>query len=122
MKRSLSACIAAAVWLIGCATEVAHFTPIGANKYAPKPAAFQVEVFTNGVPSRPFERAAILDVHCESQGWLEPNLEKDGLPKLIEQARAAGCDAIIEIETRKPEDWTFETKSMHFTATGIVYK
>jgi uncharacterized protein YbjQ (UPF0145 family) len=54
---------------------------------------------------------------------MTPNLEKDALPMLIKQARAAGCDAIIEIELRKPSgNWTLETKTAHYTAVGIVWK
>jgi hypothetical protein len=123
MKKILSigALLLLAFYLVGCATEVGQYTWLG-KPYPPKPANFAVEAFTNGVPARPFERAAILDAHCESQGWLNPNLEQDALPELKRQARAAGCDAIIEIEVRKPSNWTFETRTIHVTATGIVYK
>lgn len=117
----LTLCGACVLFAIGCATEVGHFSFIG-KAYPAKPANYPVEVFTNSLPSRPFDRVAILDVHCEAQGWQTPNLKDNGLPKLLEQARKAGCDAIIEIEARKPANWTFETKTIHFTGTGIVYK
>lgn len=105
----------------GCATEVGRHTLLKQG-YAPKPAGHPIDVFTNGVPARAFERVAIIDAHCESQGWMQPNLEHDGLPVLKKQARAAGCDAIIEIEARKPDNWTMETKTIHFTCVGIAYK
>ena len=105
----------------GCANEVGHFTPLKQG-YAAKSAIHPIDVFTNGLPTRAFERVAILDVHCESQGWMTPNLEHDALPVLMKQARAAGCDAIIEIKQRKPANWTFETKSLHFSAVGVAYK
>ena len=108
-------------FLVGCATEVGNHTLLKQG-YAPKPADFPVEVFTNGVPTRPFERVAILDAHCESQGFMVPNLQNDGLPVLIKQARQSGCDAIIEIEERRPANWTLETRTLHFTAVGIAYR
>lgn len=110
-------------WLVvGCATEVGHHTFLK-QTYPAKPENARVEVFTNGVPTRAFERVAILDVHCESQGFLTPNLAQDAVPALIKQARAAGCDAIIEIEERKTAaNWTLETRIKDFTAVGIVFK
>lgn len=119
--RAKAAAALAALLLAGCATEVAQHTFLGPPRPA-KPATHVVEVYTEGLPTRPFERVAILDAHCESQGFMEPNLRSDGLPKLIEQARKAGCDAIIEIEARKPSNWTLETKTVHFTAIGVAFK
>jgi hypothetical protein len=119
--RNGGACVLAACFLVGCATEVANHTFIGAPRAA-RPANHPVQVFTNGLPGQPFDRVAILDVHCESQGFMQPNLEQDGLPKLKHEARRAGCDGIIEIEARTPKNWTFETKSVHYSAVGIVFK
>jgi hypothetical protein len=118
----LAPVLGAALMLAGCATEVGHYTFLG-KPYAAKPPNAQVEVYTNGVPARTFDRVAILDVRCEAQGFMTPNLQQDALPMLIRQARAAGCDAIIEIVERKPADnWTLETKVKNFSAVGIVYK
>ena len=110
-----------AAGLAGCATQVGQYTLLG-RPYAAKPANFEVEVFTNGLPTRSFERVAILDAHCESQAWVTPDLHRDGLPQLQRQARAAGCDAIIEIQVRKPSNWTLETRTLHISATGIVFR
>lgn len=111
-----------ALLLAGCATEVGLHTFIK-QTHPPKPDTASVEVFTNGVPTRAFEQVAILDAHCESQGFMTPNLKSDGLPMLLKQARLAGCDAIIEVEEAPvPDNWTFETKVKHYTAVGIVYK
>lgn len=116
------ACVAVGMLLAaGCATEVASHTDIKGPR-PPKPANHPIDVYTNGLPTRAFERVAVLDVHCESQGFMTPNLEHDGLPVLIREARAAGCDGIIEIVERKGDNWTFETKSRHYTATGIAYQ
>jgi hypothetical protein len=110
------------VVLSGCATEVGHHTFLN-QSYPAKPAAHPIDIFTNGLPNREFERVAVLDVQCESQGFMTPNLANDGLPVLIKQARAAGCDAIIEIqEAKTPSNWTLETKVKHFTGVGVVYK
>ena len=125
LGRMQSVCLLALgsmVLVSGCATEVGSFTPL-AKAYPPKSSKSPIEVFTTGAPSRPFERVAILDVHCEEQGFMTPNLKSDGIPALIEQARAAGCDAIIEIrEKQGPANWTLETSVKNYTAVGVAYK
>lgn len=118
----LAGCCATSLLFSGCATEVASFVPLGEPRPA-KPADYSIDIFTNGVPSRAYDRVAILDVHCESQGFMTPNLESDAIPKFIEQARRAGCDAVIEIKERHPtSDWSLETKTKHFSGTGIAYR
>ena len=107
--------------IAGCATEVGQHTFLK-QSYPAKPANHPIDVYTNGLPTRPFERVAVLDAHCESQYWATPSVERDAFPELKKQARAAGCDGIIEIEERKPKNWTLETRTIHVTATGIVYK
>ncbi len=119
---ALISTLAATLVVAGCATEVANFVPIGAPRPA-KSVGHPIDIFTNGVPSRAYDRVAILDVHCESQGFMTPNLEKDAIPKFIELARKAGCDAVIEIEDRTANtSWSLETKTKHFTGTGVAYK
>ena len=114
--------VALGLLVVGCATEVGHHTFLK-QTYQAKPENSVIEVFTNGLPTRAFERVAILDVHCESQGFLTPNLAHDAIPALMKQARTAGCDAIIEIEERKTlANWTLETRTRDFTAVGIVFK
>jgi hypothetical protein len=120
MKPTLFIALCALV-LGGCATEVGQYTFIK-GRHPAKPVDSPIEVFTNGVPSRPFERIAYLDAHCESQFWADPNVQIDAIPELKKQARLSGCDAIIEIESRKPTNWTLETRTIHVTATGISYK
>lgn len=120
--RLLGASFATLLVVAGCATEVASFVPLG-DPRPPKPADYPIDIFTNGVPSRAYDRVAILDVHCESQGFMTPNLEFDAIPKFMEQARRAGCDAVIEIKERRPNsDWSLETKTKHFSGTGIAYR
>jgi len=110
------------LFLGACATEVGNHTFVG-KSYPPKPQNYSIDVYTNAPPNRSFERVAILDVHCEAQGFQMPNLASDGLPKLINEARLAGCDAIMDIRSRVPtNNWTLETKVIQFSATGIVYK
>ncbi len=110
-----------AMLFAGCATEVASFIPIGPAR-PPKPADYPIEIYTNGLPSRPFDRVATLDVHCESQGFMMPNLEHDAIPVFIKQARKAGCDAVIEIHDRTgSSEWSLETRVRHYVGTGIAY-
>jgi hypothetical protein len=120
-------CLAVAAAVIfavaGCATE----PQVGAHTFLheprpAKPPGAPVDIFANGLPARPFTRVAILDAHCEQQFFAEPTLQQ-ALPILQNQARAAGCDAVIEIqEAKAPENWTLETKVKHFTGVGIAYK
>jgi hypothetical protein len=109
----------------GCATPdgVGHHTFL--NQPLPaKPKDYPIDVYLQELPTRPFERVATLDAHCESQFFAPPSVEIDAVPELKRQARLAGCDAIIEISETKPakENWTLETRTLHVTATGIVYK
>ncbi len=120
--RRCFAMLSGIVLIAGCANEVGTFTRLKQG-YAPKDKKSPVEVFETGLPARPFERVAILDAHCEAQGFMVPNLKNDGLPKLMEQARAAGCDAIIEVrEKQTAANWTLETRVKNYTAIGIAYK
>ena len=113
--------VLAACLLSGCAADVGTFTSLGVLR-APKPETHKVEIFKNGLPSRPFERVAILDAHCESQWFATPS-EEDCLPELIHQAQAAGCDAIIEIREKKIEaPGNFETRARHYTGVGVAYR
>lgn len=123
-RRPLRSAVTAFLLLVvaGCATEVGGYTFLK-QPYPAKSKEYPVEVFTNGLPARAFERVAILDVRCESQGFMTPNLEQDAIPELKRQARAAGCDAVIEIKERKPDkNWTLETKIRQYTAIGVAYK
>jgi len=113
-------CLVAAL-IAGCATEVANHVFIK-QSYPAKPENYAVEIFTNGLPAKLFERAAILDVQCEGQGFIDPTIQK-AIPMFIKEARAAGCDAVIEItEEKTPANWTLETRVKHYTGIGVVYK
>jgi hypothetical protein len=119
----LAVAIIVALSLAGCGTE----PRIGAHTFLheprqAKPPGSRVDIYTNGLPSRAFERVAILDGHYEQQAFTTPSL-KHIIPVLEDQARAAGCDAIIEIqEAKPPPNWTLETRVKHYTGVGIVYK
>jgi hypothetical protein len=120
MRRVLTAGSCAALILIcaSCATTTSQFSPLG-KTYPPRPAGFQVEVFERGLPARAFERIARLDVHLEKTTFVGSGLT-DALPRLKEQARLAGADAIIEIHERF-STISLETKVYHVTATAIRY-
>ena len=117
----MSAALATVVILAGCASEVGNYTFYHGTR-APKPEGTPVEIFTNGLPTRPFERVAILDVQCEAQFFADRTIQ-NAIPLLEKEARAAGCDAVIEIqEAKTPENWTLETKVKHYTGVGVAYK
>lgn len=113
-------CLAAAL-IVGCATEVSNHVFIK-QEYSAKPENYAIEIFTNGLPTRQFERVAILDVHCEAQFFANRTIQV-AIPLFVREARAAGCDAVIEIqEAKTPKNWTLETKVKHYTGVGVVYK
>src|SRR5947207_13005315 len=102
LQATWLACLAAVLLGVGgCATEIGQYTLLG-KRYPAKPANHPIDIYTNGLPTRSFERVAILDAHCESQYWATPSLDEKAIPELKRQARAAGCDGVIEIELRKP--------------------
>jgi hypothetical protein len=100
-----------------CATSQSRFSRL-TDSYPAKPETFRVEVFASGLPQRPFERIARLDVHLEKTHFLPSSL-KEAMPALEKQARLSGADAIIEIQEKR---WTVnETKVYHVTATAVRY-
>ncbi len=94
------------------------------NPLPARPKDAPVDVYLKNSPERAFERVATLDAHCESQFWAKPSIEEDAVPELKRQARLAGCEGIIEITEVRParENWTLETRTLHVTAIGIIYK
>ncbi len=120
MRRLVVGAVLAVVlgWCAGCTTTQAQFRHLG-QVYPAKPANFVVEVFTDDLPARPFERIARLDVHLEKTTFVGSGL-KDALPLLREQARLAGADAVIEIQEQR-SSVAFETRIYHVTASAIRY-
>ena len=90
--RLKASCMAAVLSLAGCANSAGQYTLLGPRRPA-KPADFPIEIYTNGLPTRAFERMAILDAHCESQYWATPSLGAAAIPELKRQARVSGCEA-----------------------------
>jgi hypothetical protein len=86
--------------------------------YPPKPENYEVDVFKEGTPDRPFIRVSRLDVHLEKTHFIGSGLN-NALPELKRQARLSGADAIIEIQERF--SMVGETRIYHVTATGIRY-
>jgi hypothetical protein len=101
----------------GCATTQSRMSFLGEH-YPPRAADAAVEVFRDGVPNKPFDRIARLDVHLEKTGFVKSGLE-DALPELKKQARQAGADAVIEIQEIRSQ--ILETMVYHVTATGVRY-
>ena len=88
------------------------------DSYPPKSEKFDVQIFRNDVPQRPFMRISRLDVHLEKSHLIGSTFD-DSLPELKKQARLSGADAIIEI--RENSSRVGETRIYHVTATGIRY-
>jgi len=104
--------------LAGCATTQSDFTPIGEIQAA-KPADHKIDIFTeDSLPDRSYEEIAILDVHMETSGFVSRSFD-EAEPKLKEQARAAGGDAIIAIKEQKTS--YLENQMYHVTAKAIKY-
>lgn len=109
--------IVATVLLAACTSHQSRYVPLQ-QSYDALPSSFEVEVFRYGLPEKPFERVARLDVHIEKTHFLSSDFE-DALPELREQARLSGSHAIIEIEERSSS--VLETKIYHVTATGVRF-
>jgi hypothetical protein len=101
----------------GCATTQSRISFLGEH-YPPRATDAAVEVFRDGVPDKPFNRIARLDVHLEKTGFVTSRFE-DALPELKKQARQAGADAVIEIQEMRSQ--ILETMVYHVTATGVRY-
>lgn len=105
-----------ALCLVGCATAQSGFRPLG-KAYPPKPANFEVQVLQSA-PTQPFERIARLDAHYEKTHFVSTSLDT-AIEELKKQARAAGADAIIEVDERRSR--LNETMILHVTATAIHF-
>lgn len=82
----------AIVLTTGCVTT--SYVQTGAT-YAPRPSDCAIEVFSAGLPDRPFEEIGILE--GEGSHW-KADL-KDIIPRLKEEACLAGGDALILLST-----------------------
>jgi hypothetical protein len=109
--------LALTLCVVGCATTQGNFRPLG-TKYPPKPASFAVQVFEGVQPERPFERIARVDAHFEKT-FFTPTSRDAAIEELKKQARAAGADAIIEIDERRSR--VNETLILHVSATAIHF-
>lgn len=116
--KNIAPCLIALL-AVSCASTLGRFTCLQLPCPPPKLAGFEVEVFRQGAPDRPFDRIARVDVHLEKTGFAGSSLE-DALPELKKQARLSGADALIEI--RETTSTHAETRIYHVTATGIRYK
>lgn len=105
------------LFAVSCATTQSRHAMLG-QSYPPKPNSYEVQIFRDTVPARPFVRISRLDVHLEKTLFIGSSLH-DALPELKKQARLSGAEAIIEI--REIFSMVGETKVYHVTATGIRY-
>ena len=106
-----------ALLTISCATTQSRYSML-ADSYPPKPEGYDIQIFRDEVPQRPFLRISRLDVHLEKTHFIGSSLD-DALPELKKQARLSGADAIIEI--RETTSMVGETKIYHVIAIGVRY-
>src|SRR5437762_3918641 len=69
LRGSIFACSVSALLLFfggGCATEVGQHTFLK-QPYPAKPKDHPIDVYIQVLPTKPFERVAVLDAHGESQ-------------------------------------------------------
>lgn len=106
-----------ALAIVSCATSQGTFVPTGPARPA-KPEGTPVAVFKEESPGRPFTRVALVEAHLEKTSFIPSNYsEAEAL--LIEQARLAGADAIIEIKEKR--SMVGETLIYHVSGTAICY-
>jgi hypothetical protein len=105
-----------ALCVVACATTQGTFRPLG-KTYPAKPANFEVQVLKS-TPTQPFERIARVDAHFEKTHFVSTSLDT-AIEELKKQARAAGADAIMDIDERRSR--LNETMILHVTATAIHF-
>lgn len=103
---------------IACATKQSRFSMLG-DSFPPKPEGYNVQIFHDELPQRPFSKISRLDVHLEKTYLVGSSFINETLPELEKQARLSGADAIIEI--RGVNSSVGETKIFHVSAIGIRY-
>jgi hypothetical protein len=102
---------------MSCATQQSRYSPLG-EAYPAKPENYDVQLFRESMPERPFVRISRLDVHAEKTHFIGTSFESV-LPELRRQARLSGADAIVEIQEKT--SMVGETRIYHVTATGIRF-
>lgn len=106
------------VLLVGsCMTAQSRYSMLG-QSYPSKPEGFDVQVFYDVEPPRPYVKISRLDVHLEKSHFIRSSLD-DALAELKKQARLSGADAIIQI--RENSSMVGDTNVYHVTAVGIHY-
>jgi hypothetical protein len=115
-RRALGLCLIVLL-TASCSSTQSRYVMLG-RPYAPRPEGYDVQVFRDGPPQRPFVRISRLDVHVEKTYFMRPSFE-DAVAELKEQARLSGADAIIDVQERSST--LNETGIYHVTATGIRY-
>ena len=109
--------LAITLGISACSAHQARHAWLG-PEYPPWPPGHPVEVFQDGLPTRPFVRVSRLDVHIEKGDFRKASLQQV-LPELLKQARLSGADAVIEIQERRT--WVIGSPVYHVTAIGIRY-
>ena len=106
------------IFLGGCVSVQPTAFPLGAKQHTPKSAATPVLLFKDGLPHRPYESVARLNVHIEKTFFI-PSAFSEALPRLEELARQQGADALTEVVERKSR--LNETFIYNVTATAVAF-
>lgn len=102
----------------GCATADATTFSLSEKEFLAKPADHEIEVFSDSLPTRLFERVARLNFHSEKTFFVGTGFEA-ALRALKLQAREVGGDALIEV--KESRSMLNETRIYNVSATAIVY-
>ena len=106
------------ITLTGCSYQN-RYTMLD-EQHNPKPSNCHIEIFTNGQPSRHFERISRLDVDIERTYYIKSQLDH-ALPELRKEGCASGADAVIDVQERSSSFNLAETNAYRVTGTGVRY-
>lgn len=106
------------LFVASCATQSRYRSLSNGPVAKPLPETYDVQVYVDTIPQRPFEKVSRLDVHIEKTHFVGSSLES-ALPELKKQARLSGAQGIIDI--RETKSRLNETTIYHVTGTGIRF-
>ncbi len=108
---------------VGCTAE-GNFIRTDSTIYPPKPADFDVLVLMSK-PQKAYKEIGIVTVHKQATTTLEEIGEDELMPELLDQARAIGADALIDLKfDNYTKSAVFSARTKHAlkaTATAIIF-
>lgn len=113
-------CFLFLVLAAGCSAQ-GTFVKTSDVQTTQKPASAKIEVFT-GKPDRPYTEIGLITVRKEATTIFARVDPDELMPKLIEEARKAGADAVINVSF---EDMNVGGRNVHGLmgkATAVIWK